>query len=417
MIPQDFESFPVFGTDSSMVPPDEPKYSDGFVFGDVLPAEWLNWFLHTMSKGYNELVQYAYEGFTLTISETPPTPLAPTKRLNVVINGSGVTLTLGNGPFIGYVLPVTAKAPCTVSYTGSNGATSDSLDTDQIINYIWKGGYWSPSSNFSLPVYISSSQTVSPSTPSTYIIDTAGVLLQIADGTYPSCEVSVLAQAACQVRYTGEDGTKTDTLTAGDMASYVWMGTYWKYQSVPVTGIDDNGQPFAYNIDSMVEAGGVINITGTDANGNPFDYGLGRLVTAADSVTPNKVLVSDALGNVSASACPSNLIGGGTAHYLAVGDFKSGFSGTVIWWVTNGICTVSLWPLNVGTTGIGVAVTDKLPKSKVYSASYIGPGNSWTITGQLYIEATSSTLKIHTSTTGNVYGAITYQVADDWVEI
>ena len=282
MIPQDFESFPVFGTDSSMVQPDEPKYSDGFVFGDVLPAEWLNWFLHTMSKGYNELVQYAYEGFTLTISETPPTPLAPTKRLNVVINGSGVTLTLGNGPFIGYVLPVTAKAPCTVSYTGSNGATSDSLDTDQIINYIWKGGYWSPSSNFSLPVYISSSQTASPSTPSTYIIDTAGVVLTIADGTYPSCEVSVLAQAACQVRYTGEDGTKTDTLAAGDMASYVWMDTYWKYQSVPVTGIDDNGQPFAYNIDSMVEAGGVINITGTDANGNPFDYGLGKLVLAAD---------------------------------------------------------------------------------------------------------------------------------------
>ena len=282
MTPQDFESFPVFGTESTSIKPDDAKYDAGFEFGDVLPAEWLNWFLKTMSTGYNQLVQYAYEGFTLTIAETPPTPLTPTKRLNVVINGSNVALTLGNGPFIGYVLPVTAKTPCTVSYTGSNGATSDSLDTDQIINYIWKGGYWSPSSNFSLPVYISTSQTVSPSTPSTYIIDTAGVVLQIADGTYPSCEVSVLAQAACQVRYTGEDGTKTDTLTAGDMASYVWMDTYWKYQSVPVTGIDDNGQPFAYNIDSMVEAGGVINITGTDANGNPFDYGVGRLVTNAD---------------------------------------------------------------------------------------------------------------------------------------
>jgi hypothetical protein len=92
----------------------------------------------------------------------------------------------------------------------------------------------------------------------------------------------VLAQAACQVTYTGESGTKTDSLTAGDMASYVWMDTYWKYQSVPVTGIDDNGQPFAYNNDSMVEACGVINITGTDADGNPFDYGLGRLVTNAD---------------------------------------------------------------------------------------------------------------------------------------
>ena len=130
MTPQDFENFPIFGTDSSKVQPEEPKYSDGFLPGDVLPAEWLNWFLNTMSKGYNQLVQYAYEGFTLTITETPPAALAPTKRLNVVIDGVSVALSLGNGPFIGYVLPVTAKTPCTVSYTGSNGATTDSLDTD-----------------------------------------------------------------------------------------------------------------------------------------------------------------------------------------------------------------------------------------------------------------------------------------------
>lgn len=57
--PTDFEEFPVFGDNSSKEKPGDQKYAAGFQPGDVLPAEWLNWFLNTISKGYNELVNYA----------------------------------------------------------------------------------------------------------------------------------------------------------------------------------------------------------------------------------------------------------------------------------------------------------------------------------------------------------------------
>lgn len=52
----DFIEFPVFGDNSDKEKPDDPKYAAGFLPGDVLPAEWLNWFLNTISQGYNELV-------------------------------------------------------------------------------------------------------------------------------------------------------------------------------------------------------------------------------------------------------------------------------------------------------------------------------------------------------------------------
>lgn len=55
----DFIEFPVFGDNSDKEKPDDPKYAAGFLPGDVLPAEWLNWFLNAMSTGYNQLVNQA----------------------------------------------------------------------------------------------------------------------------------------------------------------------------------------------------------------------------------------------------------------------------------------------------------------------------------------------------------------------
>lgn len=56
MIPnQDLTPYPEFGNNSTKVKPDDPKYSAGFQPADVLPAEWLNWFLSRASKGVTEL--------------------------------------------------------------------------------------------------------------------------------------------------------------------------------------------------------------------------------------------------------------------------------------------------------------------------------------------------------------------------
>ena len=56
MIPnQTFTPYPEFGDNATKVKPDDPKYSAGFIPTDVLPAEWLNWFLNRSSKGVTDL--------------------------------------------------------------------------------------------------------------------------------------------------------------------------------------------------------------------------------------------------------------------------------------------------------------------------------------------------------------------------
>ena len=56
MIPtQEMTPYPVFGDNATKVQPDDPKYSGGFLPGDVLPAEWLNWLLNRASGAVTKL--------------------------------------------------------------------------------------------------------------------------------------------------------------------------------------------------------------------------------------------------------------------------------------------------------------------------------------------------------------------------
>lgn len=55
MIPtQTFESYPVFGDNATKVAPDAAKYSNGFIEGDVYPAEWVNWAWAKNTKGITD---------------------------------------------------------------------------------------------------------------------------------------------------------------------------------------------------------------------------------------------------------------------------------------------------------------------------------------------------------------------------
>jgi hypothetical protein len=217
---------------------------------------------------------------TISSSQT----LNPKFPMSVAIDTASVVLTLGDGAYVGYELPVLAKAVCSVSYTGEGGATTDELNPSDYITYVWQGTYWIvDASTYDKPVVISTTQSIAPTKKMSIIIDTDDVQLTLLSGLYATFELPILAQANCTVRRLTSDGWVTDTLSPSDYAVYVWDGTYWLPQvPTPITGIDDNGQPFAFNIDSMVHHQGLINLTGTDANGNPFDYGLGRLVTNAD---------------------------------------------------------------------------------------------------------------------------------------
>ena len=218
----------------------------------------------------------------ITSSQT----ITPTKQMMVTAGMSGITLTLGSGPYAGYALPILAVADCQVSYTGIDGAATETLDVGSYITFIWDatGGYWVVDAGaFEKPTYISTTQTLTAVKKMIAVVNTSGVVLTLDAGPYDGFELPVLATADCQIVYTGVNGSITKNVQANTYNIFVWGGTYWlPRESTAITGIDDNGQPFAFNIDALTQADGVINLTGTDANGNPFDYGLGKLVLAAD---------------------------------------------------------------------------------------------------------------------------------------
>ena len=221
----------------------------------------------------------------ITSSQT----ITPTKQMMVTAGMSGITLTLGSGPYAGYALPILAVADCQVSYTGIDGAATETLDVGSYITFIWDavGSYWVVDAGaFEKPTYISTNTTLTPVKKMIAVVNTQGVELTLDVGPYDGFELPVLATADCQIVYTGINGNVTKNVQANTYNIFVWdssnSGFWLPRESTAVTGIDDNGQPFAFNIDALTQANGVINITGTDANGNPFDYGLGRLVTNAD---------------------------------------------------------------------------------------------------------------------------------------
>lgn len=77
MIPsQTFESYPVFGDNATKVQPDGAKYSNGFIQGDVYPAEWVNWAWAKNSQGITD----ANRGLTSIEAE-----------LNTMLTCAGIT--------------------------------------------------------------------------------------------------------------------------------------------------------------------------------------------------------------------------------------------------------------------------------------------------------------------------------------
>ena len=52
---QTFENYPEFANAGQKSQPNDAKYAAGFIPSDVLPAEWLNWFLNGATKGVTAL--------------------------------------------------------------------------------------------------------------------------------------------------------------------------------------------------------------------------------------------------------------------------------------------------------------------------------------------------------------------------
>lgn len=140
-------------------------------------------------------------------------------------------------------------------------------------------------------VVMTADGTITPKDDLRVILNiSGGGTVSLSDGTDTTQRIEIVNVNAdpCSFTYKGTGGSTTASIYTNTGIRLLWVGSYWETSmSTAVTGIDDNSQPFAFNIDSLVKPDGVINLTGTDANGNPFDYGVGKLVVAADENTYN----------------------------------------------------------------------------------------------------------------------------------
>lgn len=100
----------------------------------------------------------------------------------------------------------------------------------------------------------------------------------------------------------------------------------------------------------------------------------------------------------------------GTVHTVTSG-FENGFTGTVQWCVTNGICCVQATLVRT-STGSALSVYTGLPKAKL-GANVPAFNNR----GSIYIDTNTNVLGCTVlAANQNLYSSMSYPVADDWVE-
>ena len=87
---QDFENYPEFANSGQKSQPNNAKYSAGFIPSDVLPAEWLNWFLNGATKGVTALntgVKSVEQEINTVLESRSVTPdITATNQLLTVLN-------------------------------------------------------------------------------------------------------------------------------------------------------------------------------------------------------------------------------------------------------------------------------------------------------------------------------------------
>ncbi|WP_288603854.1 hypothetical protein [uncultured Treponema sp.] len=87
---QYFENYPEFANAGQKSQPNDAKYSAGFIPSDVLPAEWLNWFLNGATKGVTALntgVKSVEQEINTVLKSRSVTPdITATNQLLTVLN-------------------------------------------------------------------------------------------------------------------------------------------------------------------------------------------------------------------------------------------------------------------------------------------------------------------------------------------
>lgn len=338
-----------------------------------------------------------------TVYSTSQT-VTPTKEMNIQIDTAAVTLTLGTGPYIGYTVPVTATASCSVTYTGANGVVTDSFDAGQTINYIWKGSYWGSVSNASLPVFINSSQTVSPTMDMNYVISTASVNLSLDPGARIGHKIAVTATADGAVTYLGVNGPTTQAIGTGYRCELTWNGSYWLMTMFSVIeGIDAAGSPFQFggevSVAPVPTASKVI-----DTDGDTLDpeeaakFILDINVPGATCVLDSGATVCQHVEviNINANTALLTYNSPDGATVMSISQYK-----TVLFTWNGTSWSAVVTESMTGTNGDGQAFKyDGVLKIAARPSSVVDYSTSETLTGALWIDGKPIYRKVYTATVG-----------------
>ena len=108
---------------------------------------------------------------------------------------------------------------------------------------------------------------------------------------------------------------------------------------------------------------------------------------------------------------------GGKIHRITSG-FLNGYSGQVVYVVTNGICVLTAYALSTtATLSTSVEILPGIPKSKITScANVITQVYLSTDFANFYVNETGTTLMGRSQANKGFYATITYPIDDDYAE-
>lgn len=245
MIPtQTMTAFPVFSDNGTKLQPDEAKYSAGFVEADVLPYQWVNWFLNTASDAITKInsgVQSVEVELNNILTEAGKTPsaLTTTQVLDSIVSiittkitknltikdadetNAGATIAFTSGGNITLKLPATIKATLTGNASSAtNSSQFDSKTPAQFRTYMSK-----------VVETVTGSQSIVPVYDGKYYLNAVSTfILTIADGTENGVTIELRNISGVKHTLQGKIGGTTSVqkdLSAGDIVLLEWDGDKW----------------------------------------------------------------------------------------------------------------------------------------------------------------------------------------------
>ena len=309
MIPtQTFDSYPEFANSGTKQKPEDAKYSAGFIPSDVLPAEYLNWFLAGATKGVTALengvteIEREINNILASVSASAdPTDhdQVVTAIISLIENRTGVLSSLTTTAKTNLVAAINELVSITSTLDTASTYKAGSASGELPINGSALG---STDNNI---VVTDTNGNLKPS--GTVIGSAAGKTAGSANGNVP-LNGDALGTTDYNILVTGADGNlKPYGKTAPKLATY---GIFIETNTSTQTGTTYTFSPTG--LDGLsIAAGDVVKLT--------FKYAL--QTSNASGITAVKLNIGGANGNI--QSVQAGALTNVKSHQFAGGNYSS----------------------------------------------------------------------------------------------